>query len=233
MQAVILAAGRGTRMEELTTAVPKAMVELKGKPLLDYKFEAMPPDVTEIIVVIGYFGDVIKGRYSGEYNGKKITYVNQDVLDGTAGALWYAKPLLTDRFLVMMGDDVYTRADIHACAQDRDGWAVLVQEVHGMHRAGSVELDDQAGVAGIVEGDKGTRDGLACTNLFCLDTRIFSQPMVPKQEGSDEYGLPQTVIAAGKALGIRIEPIFTVDWIQINAPADLAKASQMLGEIGA
>jgi NDP-sugar pyrophosphorylase family protein len=101
-----------------------------------------------------------------------------------------------------------------------------------MHRAGSVELDDQANVKAIIEGDLGTESGIASTNMFTLDARIFTQPLIPKQPGSQEFGLPQTVVAAAKALGIRIEPIFTTDWIQINAPGDLSKASEILSKMG-
>lgn len=64
--------------------------------------------------------------------------------------------------------------------------------------------------------------------MFALDKRLFTQSLIPKQEGSLEYGLPQTVIAAAKALGIKLEPVFTTDWIQINAPGDLIKAAEIL-----
>lgn len=233
MQAVILAAGRGARMEEFTTAIPKAMVTLLGRPLLDYKFEVMPIEIDEVIVVVGYFGDVIINRYGGEYGGKRITYVQQNVLDGTAGALWVAKDLLRNRFLVMMGDDLYPPTDVQKCVDVNEGWAVLVQqEVGGMHRAGSVELDEKANVSRIVEGEAGEGGGLACTNLFNLDMRIFSQPLIPKQAGSLEFGLPQTAIAAAQALDIPLRPLFTTDWVQINAPGDLAKATEILSKMG-
>lgn len=232
MQAVILAAGRGTRMEELTTAVPKPMLTVKGRTLLEHKFDALPDEVSDIVLVVGYRSDVIRSKYAGEYRGHKLTYVEQGELNGTAGALWSAKAVLNEKFMVLNGDDIFSTADLKQCAQDSGSWKLLVQQTNEMHRAGSVELDDHANVKAIIEGDLGTGPGIASTNMFTLDTRLFTQPLVPKQPGSEEFGLPQTVVAAAKALGIKIEPIFTTDWIQINAPGDLAKATEILNTMG-
>ncbi len=228
MQAVILAAGRGTRMEELTGAVPKPMLDIQGKPLLEYKLDALPDEVDEVIIIVGYLGGVIQEHFGSRYNNKRILYIEQKDLNGTAGALWCARSILKDRFLVMMGDDIYAREDIEACIAGGSVWRLLVQEISEMHRAGSIELDTEARITAITEGDKRTEKGLASTNLFMLDTRLFSCSMVPKQPGSLEFGLPQTVVRAAKTLGIRFEPVFTDAWIQITSPKDLVKAAEML-----
>ncbi|OGG55893.1 hypothetical protein A3D71_03425 [Candidatus Kaiserbacteria bacterium RIFCSPHIGHO2_02_FULL_55_20] len=228
MQAVILAAGRGTRMEELTTAVPKPMLVVDGRTLIEHKLDALPEEIQEVVLITGHLSDVIKTRYKGSYRGRALTYVDQGDLNGTAGALWAAQDVLKDRFLVLNGDDIFDSEDLKKCAEESSSWKLLVQQMPEMHRAGSVELDDNANIAAIIEGDLGVEPGLASTNMFALDTRLFSQPRVPKQEGSLEYGLPQTVVAAAKALGVRLEPVFTSDWIQVNAPGDLTKAAEIL-----
>ena len=228
MQAVILAAGRGTRMEELTTAIPKPMLEVAGKTLLEHKLDALPEEIQEVIIVVGHLSHVIKDHYKGAYQGRSLIHIEQEELNGTAGALWAAKDFLKDRFLVLNGDDIFTAEDLETCAEESKSWKLLVQQMPEMHRAGSVQLDENANITGITEGDLGTGSGLASTNMFALDARLFSQPLIPKQEGSLEYGLPQTVIAGAKALGIKLEPVFTSDWIQINAPADLVKAAEIL-----
>ena len=238
MQAVILAAGRGTRMEELTTAVPKPMLLVDGKTLLEHKLDALPDEIQEAVIIVGHLSDVIKMQYKSTYRGRTLTYVEQADLNGTAGALWAAKDVLSagggsasggkDRFLVLNGDDIFTTEDLKKCAEESGSWKLLVQQMPEMRRAGSVQLDENANITGIIEGDFGVGPGLASTNMFALDKRLFTQPLIPKQEGSLEYGLPQTVIAAAKALGIKLEPVFTTDWIQINAPGDLTKAAEIL-----
>ena len=232
MQAVILAAGRGTRMDELTTAVPKPMLEVAGKPLLEYKLDALPDRIDEVVLIVGYLGYVIRQHLGALYGQKRISYVEQERMDGTAGALWHAQPLLHDRFLIMMGDDIYAKEDVEHCIAESSSWKLLVQELPQMHRAGSVQLDTNGSIADIIESKEEdaarTVSGIASTNLYVLDTRLFSCPLVPKHEGSLEYGLPQTVVAATKRLGIQFEPVFTKKWIQITDPKDLVAAEGIL-----
>lgn len=231
MQAVILAAGRGTRMDELTIAMPKPMLPVAGKPLLEYKIDALPDQFDEVILIVRYLKEVIKHHFGATYGGKKIRYVEQQELNGTAGALWAAKEILRDRFLVMMGDDIYMQEDIEQCIANENVWSLLVQQLPEMHRAGSVQLDADGRIAQIIESSAETPDrlepGIASTNLYLLDTRLFSCPLLPKHEGSLEYGLPQTVVHAAHLLGITIEPVFTDKWIQITAPKDLLIAAEL------
>ena len=219
-------------MEELTHAVPKPMLEVEGKPLLEYKFEALPDEIDEVIIVIGYQGDVIRRHFGGSYDGKRIVYVEQEDRRGTADALWHAKDILKDRFLVLMGDDIYSKKDAQSCIAPGHVWRLLVQEISEMHRAGSIELDAEAHIVGIIEGDKNKEKGLASTNMYLLDTRLFACPLVPKQEGSLEFGLPQTVVAGAKQLGVTFEPVFTDTWIQITSPKDLVYAAEILKKMG-
>lgn len=235
MQAVILAAGRGTRMDELTTAVPKPMLEVDGHPLLEYKLNALPGTIDEVVLIVGYFSEVVRRHFGSKYGNVRVMYVEQEQLDGTAGALWCAKEVLQNRFLVMMGDDIYTSEDVSRCVAPADTWRLLVQELPSMRRAGSVQLDDQGNIQDIVESSEENitrrEKGLASTNLYVLDTRIFECPLVPKHEGSLEYGLPQTVVAAARKLSITLEPVFTDQWIQITDPKDLIAAAKMLKKV--
>lgn len=231
MQCVILAAGRGARMEELTGSVPKPMLMVGGKTLIEHKLDALPEEVDEVVFVVGYLGHVIREHFGGLYAGKRIVYQEQKELNGTAGALWQTRSILKDRFLVMMGDDIYTIHDIEQCIATK-GWTLLVQGVPELSRAGRIELDSDGNIADIIESNKENEarkePGIASTNMYVLDTRLFTCALVPKHAGSLEVGLPQTVIAASKQLGIPLEPVFTDQWIQITSPKDLTAAEEAL-----
>jgi bifunctional UDP-N-acetylglucosamine pyrophosphorylase/glucosamine-1-phosphate N-acetyltransferase len=231
MQAVILAAGRGTRMGALTDNTPKPLLVIAGKTLLEHKFDALPEEVDEIVLVVGYLGGKIQEHFGGSYQGKRILYVEQEVLDGTMGALSRVKGILSDRFLVMMGDDLYAGDDIARCLAIPD-WVMLVDDTSNMNAGGRVIVDDKGAILNIEEGNHKGDPGLASTGLFVLDTRIFQYPMIPKASGSDEFGLPQTVLAASQTSGIPFSAITSTFWIQISDSYDLVRAEAALNARG-
>lgn len=218
-------------MDELTTAVPKPMLEVAGKNLLEYKLEALPDEVEEVVCIVGYRGETIRHHFGAAFGNKKLIYIEQTELNGTAGALWSAKEILKDRFVIMAGDDIYMQEDVERCTEG-EGWKMLVQQLPEMHRAGKVELGEDGNISEIIESSQEdearTGPGIASTSLFVVDHRLFSCPMVPKFKGSLEFGHPQTIVAAAHQLGIPLEPVFTEKWIQITAPKDLIIAADML-----
>lgn len=218
-------------MTELTGSIPKPMLEVAGKTLLEYKFDALPEEVDEIIIIVGYLGSVIQKHFGGAYGSRKISYIEQKTLDGTAGALWCAQPVLKDKFLVMMGDDIYAPEDIAECINAAgEGWTLLVQQVAQIRMAGNVIIDTDGTILDIVENADSFEPGVACTNLFALDTRIFTAEKVPKSAGSTEFGLPQTAIEAARIMSIPFKAVYSTTWIQVTAPADLTKAERLLKE---
>lgn len=225
MKAVILAAGRGTRMGALTDALPKPLLMAAGKTLLEHKLDILKDLVDEVVMIVGYHETRIREHIGDTHKGIRVTYATQEVLDGTAGALWTAEPYLTDRFVVLMGDDLYAREDIERCVATPD-WTVLVSVRREEGPGGRIVMEDGR-VAAIEEGNFPAGD-LANTNAFVLDTRLFGHHLVPKSEGSPEYGLPQTVLKAAEAGNIPFTSIPTTKWFQVTAPEDLPKAEAWL-----
>lgn len=214
-------------MGGLTEEVPKPMLVVSGKTLLEHKFDALPDEIDEIIIVVGYLGHVIQQKYGGEYKGKRIVYVMQDTLNGTAGALWTARKLLKNSFIVMNGDDIFAREDIEKAACFP--WSVVGIEVDDVGEAAKIVVDGADRVVNILERDEhGGGPGFLNAGLYCLDTRIFDYDMVPKYKGSDEYGLPQTIVASGVPFSL----IRASHWVQITDPADLTKAEEILAKMG-
>lgn len=212
-------------MGPLTERLPKPMLEVAGKTLLEHKFDALPEDVHEIVIIVGYLKETIAAKFGDAYKGKKIIYVEQEnIVGGTMDALLQAKQYLTEKFLVMMGDDIYTKEDIRAVLTH--DWALLVQRVPDTKVGGRVIIDVDHHVTDIIENGEG--EGAVSTNMFALDPRIFDYPAVPKKAGSEELGLPQTVVAASKASGIPLNVVEATRWIQITNPEDLASATKLL-----
>lgn len=106
MIAVIMAGGRGTRIASVNSDVPKPMIPLAGKPVLQYQIEALSRrGVKNFILVIGYLGDIIRNYFGdGSKFSVHIDYFTETEPLGTAGALYYLKDVLKEDFLLLCGD---------------------------------------------------------------------------------------------------------------------------------
>lgn len=113
MKALILAAGKGTRMKHLTAHCPKPMLPVGGRPLLDHTVAWLRRHgITDIAINLHHAGDVIVDHFGmGEVSGVHITYSREPQLLGTAGAAKQLEAFLDDTFVVVYGD-VLTNLDL-------------------------------------------------------------------------------------------------------------------------
>lgn len=220
MQAAILAAGKGTRMGEISTTVPKPLLEYHGKNLLERKIEILPDNITEVVVIIGHLGEKIIDFFGDHYLNKKITYVWDREIRGTGMALWQAKNILRDRFLVMMGDDLYKKESF-VSASDQD-WSITVKGVERNDESSRIEIDDNGRLTNFLTANKYREKyndgGLAFTGLYSLKEEIFNYPLV-KMKTKDEWGLPHTLLQVAPHVDLHI--LYTDFWKQITSSEDL------------
>jgi len=107
MQMVILAGGLATRLRPLTLKLPKLMLQIKGRPFLEYQLELLKEyEIKDILLCVGYKGELIKNHFGdGRKFGVNLSYsFDGDKLLGTAGALKKAYKLLNENFFLMYGD---------------------------------------------------------------------------------------------------------------------------------
>jgi UDP-N-acetylglucosamine diphosphorylase / glucose-1-phosphate thymidylyltransferase / UDP-N-acetylgalactosamine diphosphorylase / glucosamine-1-phosphate N-acetyltransferase / galactosamine-1-phosphate N-acetyltransferase len=229
MQVVILAAGRGTRMGILTDNCPKPMLKVSGKNLLEYKLEALPKEIDEVIFVVGYLKDVIIDYFGSEFtiNNRKfnIKYVEQITLNGTMGSLALCKDVLKDKFMVLMGDDIYDKSDLqNLCLYDN---AILA--IEGDNLPGKIISSKDMYLVGIKEGYMSVGEGLEYINCgaYILDKNIFEQEMQMVKLG--EYGLPHTIVQ--KVLDskgeYKVKVVLAKSWIQITDPESISLAENL------
>lgn len=133
MKVVIMAGGKGTRIATIKSDVPKPMIEICGKPILEWQIENLKAcGLTDITLVIGYLGEVIKNYFQdGSRFGVNISYYEEDHPLGTAGALF--KMNLSDDFLLMCGD-VMVNVDFSrfiSFHKQHQAWASLMAHPNG------------------------------------------------------------------------------------------------------
>jgi len=226
MQAVILCAGKGIRMKDLTKELPKPLLEVNSKSLLLRKMESLPQSISEIILIIGYKGEKIIKTFGNSFNEIPITYIEDKTLTGTAHALWSAKEILRGRFLVMMGDDLYAKKDLEACS--KFDFSIVCKRAVPDETGSRITKTSDGRLKNFVTQESYTQShtdaGLIFTGLYSLTADIFNHKPV-KMRTRDEWGLPQTLLVASREHPVTI--IETNAWISITDPKDLVIAENV------
>ena len=147
-KAVLLAAGRGTRMRELTSDLPKPMLPVRGKPILQHIIEGLrAAGVTDIFVVVGWRADVVQKFFgNGEQFGIHITYRTQLVQDGTGRVVELARDFCgTEAFLLSYGDILLDRSNYpRIVSLNADAEAIVtVKWTEDVSKGGSVFVNER------------------------------------------------------------------------------------------
>ena len=226
MKAVILAAGRGTRMGKLSKKTPKPLLEINNRPKLAYTIEQLPNEIDEVIFVVGYLGQKIRDYFGDEFANKKISYVEQIELNGTGGAVMLTRDTVgEEKFLVLMGDDLYSKKDLKRML-DYDFAALSFSEVEDISKCAVLKTDSNGFLTEIIEAPHDLDNGNANTGAYVLSPEFFDWELVPKKEGSKEYGLPQTLTKNKGARKIKV--VSTKNWFPIGTPEELEKAKKII-----
>ncbi len=222
MQAVILAAGRGTRMRELCDSCPKPMVLILGKPLLEWRLETLPAEITEVIITIGYLGEQITEYFGAEWQGRKMTYVVQDELNGTGGSMKLLEPYITGPVLVTMGDDLYVTKDLQVILPHR--FAMLGKYTKEAEKFGLLTTNEDDTLRKVTERPHGHQEGLINTGAYMVDRSFFAYPLVAIS--ATEYGLPQTLASMVPDETILVR--MATDWQPVGCPEDIPLAEEFI-----
>lgn len=224
MQIIIMAAGKGTRLRPLTSKIPKVMIRVGGKNLIEYKLDQLPKEVDEIILVVGYLADQVIGYFGNEYQGKKITYVRMKKLLGSGYCVHLCRKLVRGRFLVVNGDDLYGKNDFKKIL--KYDLALLAQKVKPDFRGGRITMDERGALQSIVENSLvSDKVNLVNTGLYMLNKNFFKYKLVAIKDGK-EFGLPQTLVSMSRDYPVKI--IKTKKWLPVNNLEELEIAEAKL-----
>lgn len=222
MQAVILAAGEGKRMRPLTLERPKPLVEVAGTPLIEHVLGALPAAVSDVIIIVGYKGDMIR-QHLGERHGLRgVRYVEQEVQEGTAHALGLVRPFLTGQFLLMCADDLHGAVALATAI--RYPLAILAARHSEPQKFGVIELGDDGTVRSLEEKPLVPKSDLVSTGALVLDERIFAYD-APLQANGERYVTDQLSALASDA---PVHVVLQDEWIPIGYPEDIEKAEATL-----
>lgn len=239
MQAVIMAGGKGTRLASVTKDVPKPMVPINGKPLLEYQIENLKQSgVDNAILVVGYLGDVIKDYFGdGEKFGVKISYYTEIIPFGTAGALAELKDKLEENFILLFGD-LFINVNFSRFIQfhtDKNALVTLFAHPNSHPYDSDIVIVDKAGrVTGwSYKNTERSNDYPNLTNagLYVMNRNIADRVQtVQGNKGTNKVDLEKDIITQMIETG-KIYAYHSTEYVKdIGTPERLKKAEQDIGK---
>ena len=234
MDAVILCAGKGTRLLPLTENRPKPMLPVGGKPVLEYIIEKVEDFVDNIYLVVKYKKEVIIDHFKDH---PKVKFVEQGEVDGTGYALLSARNYLGDEFLVINGDIVF-EDDLRSILPHEN--AIGLVEVKNPEDFGVVVLDRENNVVDIDEKPKDPKSNLINGGIYKFQSDILDilEDLEPSERGEVELtDAIKELIREGRIKGIKLKGY----WKDIGKPWDLLDSNRFIlngikrgikGEIG-
>lgn len=223
MQAVILAAGKSTRTYPLTLTKPKPLLKVANRTLLEHNLDNLNGIVDEIILTVGYKKNQIKKYFKNKYKNIKIRYIEQKEQLGTGHAASLAEPYIKNRFILMAGDDIYSREDIKNCIKHK--YSILTSTAKNPENFGVIIQKNNI-LIDFVEKPKKFVSNIINTSFYVFDRKIFHYLKKIKRSERNEYELPDAIKLLSKKE--KIHCLKAKQWLPIGYPWDLLKADNIL-----
>jgi glucose-1-phosphate thymidylyltransferase len=152
MKVIIPLAGKGTRLRPQTHTVPKPLLKVAGKPVMDYVLDDVRRlgDVEEVIYITGHLKEAVESHVRSMYADMKSTFIEQTVQDGTAGAVALARPRVNGPVLIIFVDTIFD-ADLSVIRSSADDGILWAKEVEDWQRFGVIVADAAGHMTKIVE----------------------------------------------------------------------------------
>lgn len=241
-QAVILAAGRGTRMRELTADLPKPMIEVRGKPVLEHIVEGLRnAGITNCLVIVGYRADAVRDFFGdGSQYNVAIQYKTQTVQDGTGRVVELAHEFAGDRpFILAYGDILIDPANYKRVVDLPDDVEALLAVTRGedLSKGGAVFLNEQKDLVHIQEkaqpGEMERWSGLPehavpfyNAGLYAFRPSIFDFTAKLKPSPRGEYELTDAIRELAHS-GKKVKALeLAGEWADVRDPETLARLNR-------
>jgi NDP-sugar pyrophosphorylase family protein len=234
MKAVILAAGKGTRMGELTAHVPKPMKEIGDKPILEHILRGLRDEagIEDFFIITGWCGHVIRDYFGdGQRFQGNVSYGEQVVQDGTGKAPELAKEWIgDDKFLLMYGDILLDSPADYKMLVDafQEDGVIALKKVSDeeLSKGGAVVLNQEGFMIDLVEkapAGKVPKNAFYNAGIYLLTPRIFDFTATLEKSPRHEYEFTDALKALMKSGAHLRGMTLRGDWADVRDPAVLAQ----------
>jgi dTDP-glucose pyrophosphorylase len=226
-KAVLLAAGRGTRMRELTAELPNPMIPVRGKPVLQHIVEGLrAAGVGRFLAVVGYRADVVRNHF-----GDQLEYVTQVVQDGTGRVVDLAREFAGDSaFVLSYGDILVDPRNYHSLVRPADpvDAIISVRRDEDVSKGGAVFLNDRMELIDLREKPKPGEPTSPWYNagLYAFRSSIFEFTAKLQPSPRGEYELTDAIRELALS-GRKVQALeLTGEWADVRDPEVLAELNR-------
>lgn len=226
MDAIILAGGKGTRMQPLTNTIPKPLLQVQGRPILEWSLLSLPAEVDHVMVVVNYLAEQV-----AEYMERQSIITSYSLVEqqpkplGTGHAVQCSRPHLhSNEFMVLNGDDLYDSASLAALAEQPIG--ILGATRDNASKWGVLVVGENNQLSRIHEKPpEGMYPNPVLVNagVYKFDSRIFEYELPLSSRGEYEITDYMTYLASSTEVSI-VPGQF---WNPIGTPQDLEQAQTL------
>lgn len=233
MKAVILAAGRGRRLQVLTGHRPKCLIDVGGKPLLYRYFDALAQlGVTRICMVVGYKQDHIREAVVSYPSHVEVTFlVNPDFERGSIGSLWTAREAMDDDVVIMDADVLFHPTVLERLLTSSHVNALLMDETVKQHTEECMVVTRQGRVTALSKQVPDEYDLVGEGVGFLRVERAAVSQLLRSVETYVKQGLldveyEDALVDFFREVPVGVEKIGGLPWIEIDFPEDLERAER-------
>jgi NDP-sugar pyrophosphorylase family protein len=229
-QAVLLAAGRGTRMKELTNDLPKPMLEVRGKPILQHIIEGLrDAGVKRVLIVVGWRAEVVQDHFhNGSQVGVSIEYTTQVVQDGTGRVVDLARTFAGSLPFVLSYGDILVNPDNYRKLVDLGESEAFVSVKHNpgeIAKGGAIFVDSEFVVTDVREkpGPGEPTSPWYNAGVYTFRPSIFEHTAKLERSPRGEFELTDAIrTLAQSSRNVRAVELMG-DWADVRDPEVLAQ----------
>ncbi len=232
-KAVLLAAGRGTRMRELTQELPKPMLQVRGEPVLQHIIKGLrDAGLTDFLIVVGWHGEIVRDFFGdGSKLGVRVEYTNQVVQDGTGKVVELARDFTGPDPFVLSYGDILIAAENYSriCAALDEAEAVVsVKRNEDVSQGGAVFVNERFELVDLREKPKPGEETSPWYNagVYAFRPSIFDFIAKLERSPRGEFELTDAIRSLALA-GHKVQAFeLAGDWVDVRDPEILAQLNR-------
>ncbi len=183
-EAIILAGGFGTRLQNMVKDVPKPMAPVNGRPFLTYILDYLIDyNYTKVILSVGYLHEKIEEFFGSQYKSIHIDYAVETEPLGTGGGIAYALSFCTNENVLVLNGDTLFKADLFSLEkfhiQHHSLLSIILRQVADTSRYGSVTINENGRILHFTEKNNANGEGTINGGIYMINNMLIKELNLP------------------------------------------------------